>query len=97
MINRFIKLTHSGSPTRLNFDSAWVWVANTIRAMFWRNGRSKGLAWCALNEHLLRDIGETCASAEIELLRSSWSAPLETLDGGVQVGRQSVFRGKVSA
>jgi len=94
-INRFIKPTHSGSPTRFDFGSPWVRVADTIRAMLWRDG--KDLAWCALNEHLLHDIGETRASAENELLRSPWNAPLGTLGGYAQVGGRPVFRGRDSA
>jgi len=96
-INWFIKPTHSGSPTRFDFGSLWVRVANTIRAMFWRDGGSRDLAWCALNEHLLHDIGETRASAENELLRSPWNAPLGTLGGYAQVGVGPVFRGRNSA
>jgi hypothetical protein len=97
-INWFSKPTHSGSPTRFDFGSAWVRVADTIRAMFWRGGRSKDLAWCALNEHLLHDIGETRASAEYELLRSRpWNAPLGTLGGYGQAGGRPVFRGSDSA
>jgi len=93
-INWFIKPMHSGSPARLDFDSAWLWVGNIVRAMLGRDGGSKGLAWCVLNEHLLRDIGETRTSAEIELLRNSWNVPLGTLGGGVQVGGQSAVRGR---
>jgi hypothetical protein len=84
-INWFTKPTHSGSPTRSNFGSAWIKIADRIRESFWRRDRSKDLAWSTLNEHLVHDIGETRASAEIELLRSPWNAPLGTLGGKAHV------------
>jgi hypothetical protein len=96
-INWFIKPTNSGSSTRFDFGYPWVRVADTIRAMFWRDGRGRDLAWCALHERLLHDIGETLASAENELLRSPWKAPLGTLGFYAQVVGRPVFTGRDSA
>ena len=91
-INWFTKPTHSDSPTRKDFGAAWVKIADRIRESFWRGGRSEDLAWSALNEHLLQDIGETSASAESELLRSLWTAPL----GRGQVDGRPLFAFRTS-
>ena len=88
-INWFIKPTLWGSPRTSGLASAWVRAAGHVRELFPRGGGGEDHAWAALNEHLLRDIGETRASAENELLHSVWNAPLGALGNHKQADGRS--------
>jgi hypothetical protein len=80
-INWFTRPTYWNTLSRNGFASAFVRAALRIRASFWRHGWNEDVAWSALNDHLLRDIGETRASAQSVRMSHPSIAPLGTVGG----------------
>jgi len=62
-------------------------VVGSIRRIAGLAFRRPDPAWFGLNRHLLADIGETQAEAEVEAARGLWRTPLgATADDGIAPG-----------
>ena len=95
-INSFIEPTLSDSATARGRGATWLGAIEGVWARIGRRRRSDRLDWSALNEHLLQDIGETRASADSELLRRPWNAPLGTLGCHEQPNGRSLLAFRTS-
>ena len=69
---------------------SWAWnraiatVVESILRTASRAFRRPDPVWFGLNDHLLADIGETRAEAEVEAARCVWRTPLGAMaDGGI--------------